>query len=181
MEQHYFNDDEWTLLRQAPMQAAIAVILADKTDPVSFLQETYAAAQILLDEQARVVDEASDLVRAVLEAMGATEASNQGNPGLPNATPTDLKQLEILIKIRSYEKASEGRKAAIEHVDRASEILASKVTIVQTQEFNQWLITIARRVAEAVKEAGFLGIGGERVSDEEKSVIRELKKALEYK
>lgn len=181
MDQHYFTDEEWTLLRQAPMQAAIAVILADKSDPVSFLQETYAAAQILLDEQTRVMDEVSDLVRSVLEAMGAAETSNQANPGLPNATPTDLKQLEILLKIRSYESASKGRKAAIAHVDQASEILASKVTIVQTKDFNKWLINIARQVAGAVKEKGFLGIGGEWESDEERAVIRKLERALDYK
>lgn len=182
MDQHYFSDEEWTLLRQAPMQAAIAVILADKTDPISFLQETYAAAQILLDEQARVMDEASDLVKAILEAMGAAETSHQTNPGLPNATPTDLKQLEILIKIRSYETAKQGRQVAIAHVDRASEILASKVTIVQTKDFNKWLVNIARQVAGAVKEdKGFLGVGGEWESDDERAVIRKLEKALDYK
>ncbi|MGF1460936.1 MAG: hypothetical protein ACFBSG_18145 [Leptolyngbyaceae cyanobacterium] len=181
MEQHYFSDEEWTLLRQAPTQAAIAVILADKTDPVSFLKETQAAAQILLEEQARVVDEASDLVSAVLEAMGAAETSNQEHPGLPNATPVDLKQLDILIKIRAFENASKGREQAIAHVDKASEILASKVTIVQTQEFNKWLVNIAHRVASAVKEKGFLGIGGEWESDDERSVIKKLEKALEFK
>ncbi len=161
MDQHYFSDEEWTLLRQAPMQAAIAVILADKTDPVTFLQEVAAAAQILLDEQARALEEVSDLVRAVVEAMGAAETSTEGNPGLPEATPVDLKQLQILIKIRSYETAAKGRKAAIAHVERASEILASKVTIVQTKDFNKWLVNIARQVAGAVKEKTFLGIGGE--------------------
>jgi hypothetical protein len=180
MDQQYFTDDEWTLLRQAPMQAAIAVILADKTDPVSFLRETYAAAQILLEEQERVMDEVSDLVRAVLAAMKEANTSIQENPGLPNATPVDLKQLDILIKIRTFENAKKGRNAAIAHVDQAAEILASKVTVVQTQEFKRWLIHIARRVAGAVKEGGFLGVGGEYESDAERSVIKKLEKSLGY-
>lgn len=180
MNQNYFTEEEWTLLRQAPMQAAIAVILADKTDPISFLQETYAAAQILLEEEARVMDEVNDLVRSVIEAMKEANAGKGENPGLPNATPTDLKQLEILIKIRSLESAKKGRDEAIAYADRASEILAAKVTIVQAKEFDKWLISIARRVAEAVKEKGFLGLGGEWVSDEERSVIRKFEKALKY-
>lgn len=180
MDQKYFTDDEWTLMRQAPLQAAIAVILADKCDPVSFLQETYAAAQILLEEQERALEEVSDLVRAVLEAMKEANAGLETNPGLPNATPVDLKQLEIFINLRSFESAKKGRNAAIAHVDQAAEVLASKVTVVQTQEFKKWLIHIARRVAGAVKEGGMLGIGGEYESNEERSVMKRLEKALEY-
>lgn len=181
MDQQYFTDEEWVLLRQAPMQVAIAVILADKTDPISFLQETYAAAQILLEEEQRAMDGVSDLVRAVIESMRQVNPVDAGSPGLTNASPIDLKQLEILIKIRALESAKQGRQMAIDHADRASEILASKVTIVQAKEFDKWLISIAQRVAESVKEKGFLGLGGEWVSDEERSVIRQLKKALEYR
>jgi hypothetical protein len=181
MDQQYFTEEEWTLLRDAPTQVAIAVILADKSDPVMFLQETYAAAQILLEEEQRALEGLSDLVRAVIESMREAGASGATNPGLPNASPIDLKQLEILIKIRSLESAKKGRQDAIAYADRASEILASKVTIVQAKEFDKWLINIATRVAESVKEKGFLGLGGEWISEEEQSVIRKLKKALEYR
>jgi hypothetical protein len=97
---------------------------------------------------------------------------------LSNTTSVDLKQLDILIKIRAFQNAKKGRNTAIAHVNQAAKILAAKVTVVQTQEFKQWLIHIARRVAGAVKEAGFLSMGGEDESDAEQSVIKKLEKTL---
>jgi len=40
------------------------------------------------------------------------------------------------------------------------------------------LIAIGQRVAEAANEGGFFGFGGERVSDAEKNVLRQIAFAL---
>jgi hypothetical protein len=51
MSQQYFTDSEWSMLMQAPVQAISAIVLADKSDPVSFLKEVRAALQVLATEQ----------------------------------------------------------------------------------------------------------------------------------
>ena len=53
-----------------------------------------------------------------------------------------------------------------------------KVNPEEADEFKTWLLTIGRRVAEAANEGGLFGFGGERVSDAEKNVLRQIAFAL---
>jgi hypothetical protein len=174
MSQQYFTDTEWVMLRQAPMKAIQIVTLADKSDPVSFLKETRAAIQILASEQQQGTS--SDLVNALLADLKEADASEaiQGEELL-------LKKLfQYLGEIESLKDANEGRTKALDHLNQVSTILASKVTIVQAQEFRQWIVGLAKKVAESVKEGGiFGGIGGERTSSDEASAIKKIEHALE--
>lgn len=174
MTQQYFSDSEWSLLLQAPIQAVSAVILSDKSDPVSFLKEVKAAVQILIEEQQRQ-DLSTDLGRALMQGFRDKLAAEpvQGEALLHK------KMFEYLGSIESLKSASDGRKAAIAHLDQVSSILASKVTVIQAQEFRKWLVALARRVAQAVKEESFLGLGGEAVSRSEASTLSAIEKALD--
>lgn len=176
MTQQYFTDDEWSTLMAAPLQAVTATILADKTDPVSFLKEVRAAMQILIAEQQRT-DLSNDLSRSLMQSMRDKIAAEplQGDALLRE------KMLDYLIDLEQLKNAGEGHKAAIAHLNQVSAILASKVTIMQAQEFRSWLVGIARKVAEAIKEEGFFGIGGERISRQESAVLSDIEKALEVK
>ncbi|WP_225913732.1 hypothetical protein [Leptolyngbya ohadii] len=174
MTQSYFTDAEWSILMQAPVQALSAVILADKSDPVSFLKEVKAAVQIMLEEQQRQ-DLSSDLGRSLIQSFrdSLAKESLQGDELVMK------KVFEYLGGIANLKSASDGRKQAIAHLDQVSAILAAKVTVMQANEFRQWLVSLARKVAESVKEEGFLGIGGERISRDEASTLKDIEKALQ--
>ena len=73
----------------------------------------------------------------------------------------------------------ECRQAALKHVRAVNDLLRRKVTPAEADEFKQWLMTIGQRVAEAANEGGIFGIGGERVSEEEKNALRQIAFALE--
>jgi hypothetical protein len=64
-------------------------------------------------------------------------------------------------------------------VRAVNDLLKRKVKPEEADEFKKWLLTIARRVAEAANEGGIFGFGGERVSDAEKNVLRQIAFALE--
>lgn len=176
MTQQYFSDTEWATLLQAPKQAVLAVILADKTDPVSFLKETQAAVQALANEVQRE-DIPSDLARSVITSLkdGATQESLQGEQLLLK------QQFELLGTIQTFKDAADGQKQAIAHLNQVATILASKVTAVQAEDFKQWIIGLATQVAQAFKEEGIFGIGGERISRSESSALSSIEKALNYK
>ena len=173
MSQQYFSDSEWAMLMQAPTQAIIALALADKTDPVSFLHETRAAIQILAKEQSRT-DIDSDLANSLLASLAELDAKDtlQGEQLLLK------KQFELLGYLQSFKNASEGRKNALNYFQQVQELLAQKVTMLQAQAFKQWLLSICQEVAEAVKEGGIFGIGGERISRDEANMIAEIEKVL---
>ncbi|MDX2231867.1 MAG: hypothetical protein NW220_19695 [Leptolyngbyaceae cyanobacterium bins.349] len=174
MSQQYFSDSEWAILCQAPMKAVQVVTLADKTDPVSFLKETRLAIQFLATQQQQGTS--SDLVNALLASLkeADTNESVQGEELL-------LKKLfQYLGEIEGLKDANEGRTKSLDHLKQVSAILAAKVTLNQAQEFRHWVISLAKNVAEAVKEGGILGgIGGERTSHDEAAAIKKIEQALE--
>ena len=48
----------------------------------------------------------------------------------------------------------------------------------EAQAYKTWLASIARRVAEASKEGGFLNMGGTLVSNKEEEALQELTQVL---
>jgi len=66
---------------------------------------------------------------------------------------------------------------ALQNVREAIEILKGKATDEEVAEYKKFILGLAERVAEARKE-GFLGLSGERVSDEERAAIDEIEAAL---
>jgi hypothetical protein len=177
MKQQYFSDSEWVALLQTPMQAILAIILADKTDPVSFLKETQLAVQILAAELQRQ-DISSDLVKSVIASLNEIVVQEP----LQEESSFSQQQLALLNTIQTFNSVSEGQKQVIAHLNQVSTILVSKVPIGQAEEFKQWLLALATQVAKAVKEEGrFGGIGGERVSRQESGALSSIEKALSFK
>ncbi|WP_416671880.1 hypothetical protein [Egbenema bharatensis] len=173
MIQTYFSEEEWLMLLQAPMQAIVALTLADKTDPVSFLKESQAGIQILAAEQQRE-DIRNDLIRAVVEALNAIDQQDplQGDELLIK------KHMQMLQQIQSLKNAAEGLQNALTHFNQISTILDQKVPTAQAAELKTWLLSIAQQVAEAVREKGLFGVG---ISDAEASTLRKIEKALDFK
>jgi hypothetical protein len=66
---------------------------------------------------------------------------------------------------------------SLQNIRDAIAILEGKATDEEVAEYRKFVLGLAERVAEARKE-GFLGLGGERVSDEERAAISEIENAL---
>jgi hypothetical protein len=60
-----------------------------------------------------------------------------------------------------------------------NDLLKRKVKPEEADEFKKWLLAVGQRVAEASNEGGIFGFGGERVSEAEKNVLRQIAFALE--
>jgi hypothetical protein len=176
MSQQYFTDEEWSALMQTPIHAISAVVLSDKSDPVTFLKEVKAAMQLLMAEK-ESSDISSDLGRSLMQSFKEKMATEpmQGEQLLMKQT------FEYLGNLETLKSAADGRKISLDHLHQVATILASKVTVIQAQDFRQWLLSLARKVAEAVKEEGFMGIGGERVSRPEASTLKAIEQALAVK
>ena len=173
MTQQYFSDSEWSMLMQAPWQAIAALTLADKTDPVSFLKEVRAGLEIMVAEQQRE-DITNDLVKSLVTSLNEADAKRS----LEGEALVLQKQTELLLYLQNLNSASQGRQQALTYFDEVAKILAAKVTPMQASEFKSWILSIARRVAEAVRERGLFGVG---TSNEEKSMLRKLEETLTIK
>jgi hypothetical protein len=65
----------------------------------------------------------------------------------------------------------------LDNIRQAVSLLKSKATEQEVDEYRKFISGLAERVAEARKE-GFLGLSGERVSDDERAAIGEIEAAL---
>jgi hypothetical protein len=168
-----FTEEEWTKLLQAPMEAVMAVCLADKVDPISFLQELIAGVKIVTEDVKRT-DLPGELIPALVAAMSEMDAQEP----LAGEQLILKKQFELLGIIQTFKKPKDARDRAVGSFQAISAILDTKVTGAQATEFKTWLMSVAQRVAEYQREGGFLGVGGSRISERESDVLKALAQAL---
>jgi len=148
-----FTIEEWDLFRKIPMQTGLVVMAASPSGPLGVLKESAAASEILR----------SGLATAQTELM--------------QVLSEDLKSNRNIYKLES-DTPDEIRSAGLDACRQLSNILREKASEEESAEFKAWLLSLARQVAEAAKEGGFLGFGGVQVSDAEASAIDQLEIAL---
>jgi len=68
------------------------------------------------------------------------------------------------------------RSNLLQHIRDAMDLLQRKATPEELDEYRRFVITVANRVADARRE-GFMGMSGERVSDEERQALAEIGEA----
>jgi hypothetical protein len=153
-----FTDDEWGLLLRSPMYAGLVVVAADPSGPIGIVKEMFAMGKLVAETKAQGGGDA--LVSALVGELTTREGAERAKPA------------EIQGK-----KPDEARAWALEQLKRAAALLDQKAG-GDAAGFKQWLQEIAARVANASKEGGFLGIGGERVSAEEEQALAATAAAL---
>jgi hypothetical protein len=77
-----------------------------------------------------------------------------------------------------FHSPGELKEASLKHITDAVALLKEKATPEELDEYKKFIVALANRVAEARKE-GFMGLSGERVSDDEKAAISEIEAALQ--
>ena len=76
-----------------------------------------------------------------------------------------------------FKSQEELKEASLGHIGDAVALLKEKATAEEVDEYKKFIVGLANRVAEARKE-GFMGLSGERVSDDERAAIGEVEAAL---
>jgi hypothetical protein len=156
-----FTPEEWQQLLASPMLAGMAVTAADPSGLIGLLQEGFAASRALAQAKADAATNA--MIKAVIAEFETAEGRGAARDGLKarfgGSQAGDLKPKAI---------------AALGEVGALLEAKAPE----DASAFKAWLEDIARRVAEAATEGGFLGLGGVQVSETEKATLAEIAAAL---
>jgi hypothetical protein len=82
------------------------------------------------------------------------------------------------LKSKGIDNGEKLRAHILEDTRAAAAILVSKASAAEAEEYRQWALSVAEKVANAATEGGFLGFGGERVTAAEKSLIEDIRKSL---
>jgi hypothetical protein len=155
-----FSSVEWETLRDAPNYVVIAVAAAGGSGLFGSLKEAIAPAGAIVE----ALKGENELLREVCnkdEMKAAIEALKE------EAKAQDFKTVQANF-----------RKGAIEKSRAALEVLRQKGAEADANAYAAFVTNLAERVANAAKEGSFLGFGGERVSENERTLLAELSQAL---
>jgi hypothetical protein len=152
-----FTPEEWKKIVAVAPMVGLAVTCASPNGPWGVMKEMLSMGMAMAEMLQK--GSSNPLIADLAADLKARETKPQ--------PPQDLKDPE------------QCKDAALQHVRTVNEILERKLKGPEADEFKRWLVTVAHRVAEAANEGGLFGFGGERVSEAEKSVIRQIAFALD--
>jgi hypothetical protein len=153
-----YSTEEWELLVELPELVVISATSAEADGARRTVEEGLAGDRAI--EAGRRSD--SPLVRAVAAELW-TDEENTDEPQPAAVEFNDRRRglTDTLAKAR-----------------RAAGLLAAKAAPADAAAYKGWLGDIAEQVCEAARSGGFLGIGGEQVSDAEREFLTDLRAAL---
>jgi hypothetical protein len=153
-----FSAEEWKQIVTAPQLASLHIALASPSGPVGIVQEMMAITLSIVEAIQKEGDNA--LVDAVA-ADFKEKAERREKIDQPTAT-MDLIELKAQCLQACRDLAS----------------LLSQKASTDAEAYKRWIYQIARRSAEAAREGGLLGFGGEKVSSAETTALAEVATAL---
>jgi hypothetical protein len=144
-----FNAEDWSTVVDGPLYAGLRVISAARGGTV---RESLAMGHVYQDARAQ---------------HGSSELLDELVKSPPSIDPQRLQQ-------------AGGDLSAVttDHLRNAMSILESKATPEEADAYKTFVMRVAQAVAGAHKEGGFLGIGGQRISDAEEQALDEISHAL---
>jgi hypothetical protein len=149
-----FSDDEWARLARAPLLVGLAISLADPGGPIELMKESNAAVRTVLEGASG--GHHGPFVQAVAAEV-ADEMRQRQNP---------------LAGFRS--RGAQALDGILDELRGVNALLVDRTTQEETVAFREWLRVAAQRAATAAKEGGFLGVGGELVSEREQEMLEKL-------
>jgi hypothetical protein len=142
-----FTEEEWKAVLEGPPSAGLIVIASDRGGSI---RETFSMAKAYTEARQQHGD--SELLDEIANAKPEMDRTRYHSP----------------------EELKEG---TLKNITEAVDLVSSKATPEELDEYKKFIVALAHRVAEARKE-GFMGLSGDRVSDDEKAAIAEVETAL---
>lgn len=155
-----FTTEEWATLRNTPNLVAAATMLAGNSGLFGSFKESFATAQAMFQG----ISSSNELIKALSQREEISEAQQF---------------------VRSQISFAEAKNAAAKFSGLATGGTTAALNILRTKgttddgiAYKNWLTDIADKISQSAKEGGFLGFGGELVSEGEKTFIAALKQSI---
>ncbi|GID92779.1 hypothetical protein ACFQFC_33935 [Amorphoplanes digitatis] len=154
-----FTDSEWGLLVGLPQSVLTAASVATHDSARKTRAETAAGLDEIADARASASALVAAVAGAVLDLTGDPERG-EVLPAIEPADPVGYAQ------------------DVLERAAQAAALLAGKVAAADAETYKHWLVEIAESVVGAASTGGVLGIGGDTVTEDERTFRDELAKTL---
>lgn len=158
-----YTAEEWSAIMIAPVLAGSYIAMADP-GVTSLVGETSAMMKAMTSGE--VPADVKDLVGGIVADMKEMADKKE-----------KLKMPAMTDEMKSDPAAAKA--ALLDKIAGATQTVSDKGGVAEAAAFKQWLLSIANATAEAAREGGFMGIGGTRVSDDEKMAMAEIRSAID--
>jgi hypothetical protein len=152
-----FTEEEWSRIVRAPFVAGMAISLADPGGADDATQETRATLRSATNPAGD--EELLRVVALEIEAMTQQKRSPLGG----------------------YRPTADGihwGEQVLDELRAVCALVAARATSAEATAFGRWLVTSAEAAAEAAKDGGFLGFGGQQVSEREQAMLAQVRAAV---
>ncbi len=165
------NDDERQLLATLPQTIGSAIAFAGHSGLFGTGKEMFASAQGMMAGLKDFPN--NELIKSIVPSLAS---------GDRNAEIARVKESRdwamARMKSKSIDSPEKFSTQALEDARAAAALLVSKASPQEAQEYKQWVMKLAEGVAQAATEGGFLGFGGERLSEGERKLLAEIESAF---
>ncbi len=156
-----FSSTEWEVLRDAPNLVILAVTVAGASGIFGSIAEAMAPSGTILE----ALKGSNQLLREICEKEEML--SSVESIKIRARTSGDFAGIQAAL-----------RKDAIDKSRTAIDLLRQKGSPEDIAAYREFLLTLGDKVANAAKEGAFLGFGGERISEHERTLLAELAEAV---
>jgi hypothetical protein len=165
------SNDERQLLSTLPQTIGSAMAFAGHSGIFGTGKEMFASAQGMMAGSKDFPN--NELIKAIVPNL----ASGDRNAEIARAKESRDWAMARM-KSKGIDNPEKFSTQALEDVRAAAALLGSKASPQEASEYKQWVMKLAEGVANAATEGGFLGFGGERLSEGERKLLGEIKSAL---
>jgi hypothetical protein len=156
-----FSSTEWEVLRDTPHLVVLAMATAGGSGIFGSIAEAIAPSGTIIE----ALKGSNQLLKDVCE-KAEMKASIESIKSLAKASG-DFADIQAAL-----------RKEATDKSRAALDLLRQKGSPEDIAAYRDFLIKLGNKVANAAKEGAFLGFGGERVSEHERTLLAELAEAV---
>ena len=164
-----YSTDAWIRIRRLPYLVAMAMEGAGRSGIAGSASERLAMAHGLTDGLNTFPD--NSLIRAIVP-----EGSSENH----QLADTSAKHDEIMDCLNNM--GIRDHSGLLNHIFKLIPIVLSDLEAHETaqtiKEYRTWILSLAERIANAGKEGGVWGFGGQWFSEKERDFFKELFKAL---
>ncbi len=153
-----FSEGEWNQLLKAAEMTAFYISLASPSGMMGIIKEMMAAT--------------NEVVSAIRKSTGNS---------LVDELAADIKQrIDQGVRLESpvlTGSVDDAREQCLQYFRDLSALVTAKAP-EDADGFKKWLLDVAHKSAEAAREGGFLGIGGEKVNEAEQAALNDLARIM---
>jgi hypothetical protein len=164
-----FSEDEKFLLFNTPAMIGAAMSFAQSSGAIGTFKEALANAKTISGGVKQYPD--NDVIQSVLPDLENRETAIATAKAMRSKAVERMKALDIDSKEKMHAQA-------IEDIGAVRKLLDEKASPEEAAEYRQWALSVAENVAKAASEGGFLGFGGEQISEGERKAYAEIAGAL---